>query len=208
MKTRDTLQWRTILMACGVMGAVADLFAPAFASVMQGDALSLGDDELDDFLGQVLHESHYLERLEENLNYTTPGRLRAVWPKRFPTLESEVGFLHNPEKLANWVYMGRMGNNQPGDGWKYRGRGPIQLTGKENYRLVGLAIGEPLLEEPGRMLEPHVGLKATVRWWEKNLPDAVMGNLVAVTKAVNGGTTGIAERDKITTAARRALKTP
>lgn len=205
MAARDAATWSRILQACGVKGIVASAWAPGFALEMQGNALSAGDSELDDFLGQVLVESAYLERLEEGLRYTTPGRLHAVWPSRFPDLASERLYLDNPEALANKVYMGRMGNNQPGDGWRFRGRGPIQITGRDNYKATGDAIGVDLIANPGLLMTPAIGLRATIRWWENTLPDSVMGDLVAVTKRVNGGTTGIAERDKITRAAQRAL---
>jgi putative chitinase len=205
MKTRSELEWARILIACGVRQITAARWSPAFAMLLKGDALSAGDAELDDFLGQVLHECNFLERLEEGLNYSTPGRLMAVWPSRFPSLESERPYLRNPEALANKVYGGRMGNVEPGDGWKYRGRGPIQLTGRDNYAATGAAIGVDLVGNPGLMTTPAVGLEATIRWWERTVPDSVMGNLPAVTKRVNGGTTGIAERRHITEAAARAL---
>ena len=76
--------------------------------------------------------------VEENLNYSAK-RLTEVWPKRFPSIAAAKPYANNPERLANSVYGGRLGNDEPGDGWKYRGRGFVQVTGKDNYAKYGLA---------------------------------------------------------------------
>ncbi len=81
------------------------------------------------FMAQILHESGAFTILDENMNYTAK-RMMQVWPSRFKTLASAQPFANNPEKLANKVYGGRMGNVDPGDGWKYHGRGLLQLTGR------------------------------------------------------------------------------
>ena len=85
------------------------------------------------FVGQCQHESGNFKTLQENLNYK-PEALMRVWPSRFPDMETALEYAHNPEKIANKVYAGRMGNGdeESGDGWKYHGRGLIQLTGKDN----------------------------------------------------------------------------
>src|SRR6185295_14923476 len=88
------------------------------------------------FLAQLGHESNGLTNREENLNYSA-SRLMEIWPSRFPTLDVAQQYDHAPEKLANFVYGGRMGNNSNGDGFRYRGRGYIQLTGRETYREIG-----------------------------------------------------------------------
>jgi putative chitinase len=87
------------------------------------------------FLSQAAVESEELNVLEENLNYSAP-RLVAVWPNRFATIQDALPFAGNPEALANDVYGARNGNNQPGDGWKFRGRGILQITGRANYALI------------------------------------------------------------------------
>lgn len=92
-------------------------------------------------------ESQGLTRLEENLNYSAP-RLCAVWPKRFPTLALAQPYAHNPRALANRVYGGRMGNTGPDDGWKYRGSGPGQLTGHDNFAKAGPGVGADLIGNP------------------------------------------------------------
>jgi len=101
------------------------------------------------FLGQCAHESGGFTALKENLNYSAEG-LTKVWPKRFPSLDVAQPYHRNPEKIANKVYADRMGNGNEasGEGFKYRGRGLIQLTGKDNYRACGEALGVDLLEDP------------------------------------------------------------
>ena len=84
------------------------------------------------FIGQCQHESNNFKTLEENLHYSAHG-LMATWPSRFPNADVANQFANNPEKIANKVYAGRMGNTEEGDGWAYHGRGLIQLTGRDNY---------------------------------------------------------------------------
>ena len=116
------------------------------------------------FLAQVGHESADFTRLEENLNYTAP-RLVAVWPKRFPTLSSAAPFAGNPQKLANKVYADRLGNGPEtsGDGFLFRGRSLLQLTGRANYRAAGVALGLDLEGNPDLLLQP--GPAALVAGW-------------------------------------------
>lgn len=87
------------------------------------------------FLAQAAVESEELNVLEENLNYSAV-RLVQVWPNRFPTIQDALPYANNPEALANDVYGQRNGNNQPGDGWKFRGRGILQITGRSNYSII------------------------------------------------------------------------
>lgn len=207
LKTREPVEWASILMACGVKATTAVKWAPAFSEQLRGRAMSAGEDELDDFLGQMLHECALLERVEEGLYYSTPGRLMATWSTRFPTVESEQQYRCMPQKLANFVYGGRLGNSMPDDGWNYRGRGCIMVTGRANYAALSKALGVDLVESPSMLSQPATALRASIAWWEKNLPDELMGNMLAVTKRVNGGTTGLAERRITTAAATLALRT-
>jgi len=98
------------------------------------------------FLAQVVHESGYLAATEENLNYSAKG-LMATWPTRFPTLAVAQAYERQPEKIANKVYASRMGNREEssGDGWKYRGAGLIQLTGKDNHLAYALGASVDVL---------------------------------------------------------------
>lgn len=204
--TRTPDEWRGILAKLGVKHATAAVWAPIFAEVVGPGTFSKGDGELDDFLGQVLHESNMLEKLEEGLYYKTPGRLMAVWPSRFKTLADERPYLRNPEALANRVYSGRMGNVAPGDGWRNRGSGLIQITGADNLRAVQAATGVRAYDHPELLRKPSAeALRVCIAWWEGNVPDAIMGNIVKVSKRVNGGTVGLAERRALTDEAGEAL---
>jgi putative chitinase len=104
------------------------------------------------FIGQCAHESGGFKTLQENLNYSAKG-LHATWPSRFASEADAQPFHRNPEKIANKVYSGRMGNTDEGDGWKYRGRGLIQLTGKDNYRLASDALDVDFVANPELVLE-------------------------------------------------------
>lgn len=147
------------------------------------------------FLAQVLHETGGLRLLVENLNYSA-ARLMAVWPTRFPTLESAEPFAHNSRALANKVYGGRMGNDGPNDGWRFIGRGLLQLTGREHYARVGQALGLDLERLPTLVLDPEFGLRiAGEIWIDANCNAAAdQDDLEKVTRGINGGTVGISER--------------
>jgi putative chitinase len=150
-----------------------------------------------------LHESGLLEHVEENLNYGASGLLR-TWPTRFNE-ETAQSHARQPAKIANKVYGGRLGNNEPGDGWKYRGRGLIQVTGKDNYQAVGDVLGVDLVTDPDLLAQPEWALKSAIAWWEKKVPDAIMGDTVRVSKRVNGGTIGLDHRIALTGKAQDAL---
>lgn len=155
------------------------------------------------FFGQCSHESAGFSVFVENLNYSEQGLLK-IFPKYF-NAASAHDYARNPAKIANKVYANRMGNGDEasGDGWKHRGRGAIQLTGKENYTKFAASIGHPeLLNNP----DPVATLYAfeSAKWyfdfrniWAKcgTVDDA---SITAVTKMVNGGTIGLAERKALT----------
>lgn len=167
------------------------------------------------FLAQVLVESSALGRLEESLNYSAP-RLRQVWPQRFPSDEIAARYAHNPAALANFVYAGRMGNGDEhsGDGWRYRGRGLIQLTGRANYALFSKDMKVDALGAPDQLLQPAgAALSAGWFWQAKGLnalADQTGGQdannaFVQITKRINGGTIGLDERKAYWARARQAL---
>lgn len=117
------------------------------------------------FIAQVGHESAHLCCLVENLNYSAEALLR-IWPKRFDAQTAEA-CARQPEKIANHVYSARMGNGpaDSGDGWRYRGRGLIQLTGRDNYRAATQALGLPLEEQPELLEEAEAAAQSAAWWW-------------------------------------------
>lgn len=149
------------------------------------------------FLAQIGHESNGLTVFVENLNYSAQ-RLCAVWPKRFPTLAIAEPYHRNPEKIANKVYANRMGNGSPetGDGWRYRGRGAKQITGKTNYQLYGDAVGIDAVGNPDLLSQPeHACLSAAWYWNSCNLNAlADKEDIRQMTKLINGGYNGLEDR--------------
>ena len=154
--------------------------------------------EVAQFLAQVGHESNSLNSLEENLNYSAQ-RLIQVWPKRFPTIESAHYYEHSPERLANEIYAGRFGNRdyESGDGYRYRGRGPIQITFLDNYRDCGKALGLDLVSSPDMLkFSPIVGARSAGWFWSTRRCADIAHNTEAVTRRINGGLNGLDDRKK------------
>ena len=152
------------------------------------------------FLSQIGHESGGLAMLEENLNYKAETLMR-VWPKRFPTLEFAQQFARNPQKIANSVYANRMGNGDEasGEGWKYRGRGLKQLTGKDNYTAFSKAIGTDFVADPDLLLQPVNAALSAGWFWSANNLNALAdnGDVPGMTKRINGGTIGLEQRQAL-----------
>ncbi len=114
-------------------------------------------------LATYFHETGAkMQPTTENLNYTSAKRIRQVWPSRFPTEASAAPFVRNPKGLAERVYGGRMGNVNPGDGWLFRGRGGVQITGRENYRRMGTILKLPLESKPDLALDPKVSSRILI----------------------------------------------
>lgn len=147
------------------------------------------------FLAQIAVESGNLRATVENLNYSAE-RLMVVWPSRFPTLEAATPYARNPEALANNVYANRLGNGNPatGDGYRFRGRGLMQVTGRANYRAVGHE------SDPESLAEPATAADTAAAFWENNsLNDATTTELARaafnrVSRTVNGGDHGSQDR--------------
>jgi putative chitinase len=160
------------------------------------------------FLGQIGVESAHLAAVVENLNYRAETLMR-VWPARFPTMALAQQYAGSPEKLANQVYGNRMGNGAPetGDGFKYRGRGLKQLTGKFNYQTYQTDSGRPVIEAPDLLLTPDVAAdSAGWFWWKHNLNTlADQADVGQITRVVNGGTNGLLERTRLTQLALEQL---
>jgi putative chitinase len=157
------------------------------------------------FISQVGHESAQLTAVVENLNYSAQA-LQKTWPSRF-SAEVASACARQPEKIANIAYASRMGNGAPGsgDGWKYRGRGLIQVTGKSNYQKCGDALGLDLITKPELLQEPmNAAMSAAWFWYANGLnPLADAGDLQTITRKINGGLNGYADRAEIF---ERALK--
>lgn len=201
---RDEAEWNRVLTQCGVKPITAAMWSIHFASTINESTFSAGASELDDFLREILHESGMLSRLEEGLNYSAE-RLMQVWPTRFPTLRSAQPYARNGMVLANKVYGGRMGNVDPGDGFKYRGRGLMMVTGRDNYRALGKIMGLDLERNPDLLAQPVYALLAAIAWWEGNVPDGIMGDVKRVRRAVNGGSTGLQHTTQLASTVQKAL---
>ena len=149
------------------------------------------------FIGQCQHESNNFRTLEENLHYSADGLMR-TWPSRFPSADVAEQYANNPEKIANKVYAGRLGNGdeESGEGALYFGRGLIQLTGKENYDRCGKAIGFDFVNKPQLLVEPYYACMSAGWFWnKKGLNDlADKRDYPEMTKRINGGLLGLADR--------------
>lgn len=186
-------------------------FAALNANLFQRYGIDAGRFRLQFFLAQVGHESGGLTLLTENLNYRAE-RLVQVWPKRFPNLAAARPYAGNPEALANKVYGGRMGNGpeSTGDGWRYHGRGYIQLTGRDAYQAVGRIANLDLPGHPDIAIEPRHALEVVCAFWQWKGLNAVCdtGDFVTLTRRINGGTVGLTDRKAWLDKVRRVLSRP
>ena len=154
------------------------------------------------FLAQCGHESGGFRLTQENLNYSAKG-LMGIFKKYFPTEAIANAYQRNPQKIANKVYSSRMGNGDEasGDGFKFRGRGYIQLTGKDNYTAFGKSIGEDICANPDKVASQYALLSAAWFFSKNGLHKMADGGatdavVTSITKRVNGGTIGLADRIK------------
>lgn len=173
----------------------ADAWYPAFTTILPKYSI---DTELRvaGFVAQAGHESNNFTVLVENLNYSTEG-LRKIFPKYFTNVDPAT-YARQPQRIANRVYANRMGNGpeSSGDGWKFRGRGVIQLTGKDNYTLFAKSVGMTL-DEVIPYLETLEGALESAAWFWNNRNingPADRGDIITMTKLVNGGTNGLDDR--------------
>lgn len=201
----DVSNWESILIHCGVASSVASEWSPIFSAEIDDGTFSAGlKTELPDFLGNILHESLMLERLEENLYYTRPERLMQVWPRRFPTLAIAQQYTRSPRKLANYVYGNRLGNIN-GDGWSYRGSGLIMVTGRANFALIEETTGLPVIDNPDLLRQADTALRVALAWWEAQVPDSAMGNRPRVRRVVNGGDIGLRDTTRLSNLAEEII---
>lgn len=150
------------------------------------------------FLAQCAHESGGFVFVTENLNYSASGLMR-VFPKYFPDMATAKQYERNPQKIASRVYANRMGNDNENslEGWKFRGRGILQLTGKDNYFWFAASL-EITPEQAAEYLETFEGAAQSACWfWETNKLNALAdaGDIRAMTKRINGGFIGLADRE-------------
>lgn len=151
------------------------------------------------FLAQTIFESAYLKSTEENLNYSADGLLK-VFPKYFKTRADAESYARQPQKIANRVYANRMGNGNEasGDGWKYRGRGYIMLTGKFNYELFSKydLCTKDVIKDSDSVAKYPLNQVAAMWFWEKNNLNEIADteDVDKATKVINGGTNGLSDR--------------
>lgn len=166
------------------------------------------------FLAQIGHESAGLTAVVENLNYSAPG-LAATWPNRYRGADGKPNQLalkisRDREQIANHTYADRMGNGpaRSGDGWKYRGRGYIQTTGRANYESLTKALGVNILAVPDLLEQPeYAALSAAYFWQSKGLNELADANQFdLITRKINGGTNGSADRNARWEKAKRVLR--
>lgn len=164
------------------------------------------------FLAQVGHESRGLSRVTENLKSYTAVRLCEVWPRRY-TMDLAALHAHKPELIANYVYAGRNGNTQPGDGYLFHGRGAVMLTGRGNYEEATRLVRAKKYDTPSFVQSPDKAAEpmwaawiAAAYWANRGLNElADSGRFDAITRRINGGATGTADRRLRHERARRLI---
>jgi len=161
------------------------------------------------FTSQIAHESMSLSKNKENLNYTSAERLLKVFPKDFKDLADAQNYVRNPEKIANRVYQNTGGNGpeSSGDGWRYSGKGPLQITLKDNYIWMGGIIKQDLLNHPELLETPQYGLEAACAYWREcglnRLAD--IDYFAKITKKINTASEGAQQRIQRWEESKKAL---
>lgn len=203
------------LVAAGIKQSVAEKWLPYVQKAMARFGITT-ERQVAAWLAQTAHESGGYTMLTENLNYRAPV-MAACWPARFGVKNPDgtwakdakgvrvpnkfaLALERKPEMIANVVYSARMGNGsiESGEGWLYRGRGLKQLTGKDNYTRCGAAIELDLVANPDLLLEPEGAAMSAAWFWSANKcgPLADADDFTGLTKKINGGTIGLADREK------------
>jgi putative chitinase len=205
MKTPS--QWNDILIQCGVRPLTAAKWAEQFSLQVTDSAFSAGAAEISGWLANFLHETAYLEAMEENLNYKAEALIFLFGRHRISEADCWTYGRTSTQKanqpiIANCLYGGawglkNLGNTQPGDGWKYRGRG-AGLTGRRNYARIGTAIGVDLEANPDLATQPEWAIKAFIAFWESHVNDETLEDIRKTRKTVNGGDFGLVEVTALT----------
>ena len=157
------------------------------------------------FFAQTAHESGGFKAFSENLNYSAKG-LRGIFGKYFPTDAMARAYERQPQKIANRVYANRMGNGpeSSGDGWKFRGRGALQLTGRDNYQAFANYIGRPEVMDNPDLVATELAFESALWFFDKNKLWGICdqgvndASILALTKRINGGTHGLDDRKQKT----------
>jgi putative chitinase len=202
------------LRAAGVSQELAERWLPHVKAAFDRFGINT-ERQVAAWIAQCAHESAGFKTLTENLNYSA-DTMAVVWPSRFAVLGPDkkpvkvkgknqpnkfaLALHRQPEAIANTVYANRManGNIESGEGWKYRGRGLKQLTGKDNYTRCGQGLNMDLVGNPDLLLTPEGASLSAAWFWSTNKcgPIADSGDFVALTKKINGGTIGLEDRQK------------
>jgi len=211
------------IVAAGVKQATAQKWVDAVAAACQEFNINTPQ-RIAGFLSQCAHESGGFERLQENLNYSADG-MAGIWPRRFAVLGPDgkpvkkdgknqpnkfaLALHRKPEMIANVVYSGRMGNGptESGEGWKYRGRGLKQLTGKTNHSNCSKGLGVDLVDNPDLLLEPIYAARSAAWFWSTNKCNvfADAEDMEGLTRRINGGLIGLEDRKKRYASAMRSF---
>jgi putative chitinase len=211
------------IVAAGVKQATAEKWLDAVVAACQEFGIDTPQ-RIAGFLSQCAHESGGFERLQENLNYSADG-MAGIWPKRFAVLGPDgkpvkkngknqpnkfaLALHRKPEMIANVVYSGRMGNGptESGEGWKYRGRGLKQLTGKTNHSNCSKGLGVDLVDNPDLLLEPIYAARSAAWFWSTGKCNvfADAEDIEGLTRRINGGLIGIDDRKKRYASAMRSF---
>jgi len=189
-----------MLKEMGVSGHDADQYIHHLEEALPKYGIADSRLRLAHFFAQVLHESGCMRFDMENLNYSSEALMK-VFGKYFPTKAEADAYARQPEKIANRVYANRMGNRgeTSGDGWKYRGRGLIQLTGRINYKAFAEWIGDAtILDQPDRVSSEYA-VESAIFFWDKNNLNrlADKDDVVGLTHKINGGENGLAHRREL-----------
>jgi putative chitinase len=202
------------LVAAGVSRELAERWLPHVQTALERFGITTKR-QVAGWIAQCAHESAGFKTLTENLNYSA-DTMAVVWPTRFAVLGPDkkpvkvkgknqpnkfaLALHRKPELIANTVYANRManGNIESGDGWRYRGRGLKQLTGKDNYTRCGQGLSMDLVANPDLLLSPEGASMSAAWFWSVNKcgPIADSGDFVALTKKINGGTIGLEDRQR------------
>lgn len=197
---------KTILIKAGVRSDRADQYVDDLNEMMGKHEINTPI-RMAHFLSQVLHESGRLKYTKESMNYSAK-RLRVVFRKYFSVVRASE-YARNRKRIGSRVYANRMGNGNEasGDGYRYRGRGLIQLTGKNNYRKFGKWLGIDILSSPELVATEYAVASAVFYWDTNNLNRyADKNNHSGLTKAINGGYNGLKDRRMLFNKVYRAIK--